>query len=69
MYEYQKNIDLFYEFYKDMFNVFEHDFDIYNKIYAYIENKVNSSYNFNKIIFEQQEIEGKDKLNKIVHIH
>lgn len=57
----QKNIDLFYEFYKDMFNVFEHDFDIYNKIYAYIENKVNSSYNFNKIIFEQQEIEGKDK--------
>lgn len=26
-----------------------------------IENKVNSSYNFNKSIFEQQEIEGKDK--------
>lgn len=57
----QKNIDIFYQFYKDVFNVFDHDFDIYNKIYAYIENKVNSSYNFNKIIFEQQEIEGKDK--------
>lgn len=56
----QKNIDIFYRFYIDMFNVFEHDFDIYNKIYAYVENKVNSSYNFNKAIFEQQEIEGKD---------
>jgi hypothetical protein len=26
-----------------------------------VENKVNSSYNFNKAIFQQQEIEGKDK--------
>lgn len=57
----QKNIDIFYDFYIDMFNVFEFDFNIYNKIYAYVENKVNSSYNFNKFIFEQQEIEGKDK--------
>lgn len=57
----QKNIDLFHQFYIDMFKVFDWDFDIYNKIYAYIENKVNSSYNFNKSIFEQQEIEGKDK--------
>lgn len=57
----QKNIDIFYRFYIDMFKVFEFDFDIYNKIYAYIESKVNSSYNFNKSIFEQQEIEGKDK--------
>lgn len=57
----QKNIDLFHKFYIDMFNVFEHDFNIYNKIFSYIENKVNSSYNFNKSIFEQQEIEGKDK--------
>lgn len=57
----QKNIDLFHKFYIDMFKTFEWDFDIYNKIYAYIENKVNSSYNFNKSIFEQQEIEGKDK--------
>lgn len=57
----QKNIELFHRFYIGMFDVFEWDFDIYNKIYAYIENKVNSSYNFNKSIFEQQEIEGKDK--------
>ena len=57
----QKNIDIFYDFYIDMFNVFDFDFNIYNKIYAYVENKVNSSYNFNKSIFEQQEIEGKDK--------
>ena len=57
----QKNIDLFHRLYIDMFQVFDWDFDIYNKIYAYIENKVNSSYNFNKSIFEQQEIEGKDK--------
>lgn len=54
----QKNKDLFFKFYIDMFEVFEHDFNIYNKIWAYIENKVNSSYNFNKSIFEQQEIEG-----------
>lgn len=57
----QKNIDIFHRFYIGMFDVFEHDFNIYNKIWAYIENKVNSSYNFNKSIFEQQEIEGKDK--------
>ena len=53
----QKNIDLFHRFYIDMFDVFEHDFSIYNKIFSYIENKVNSSYNFNKSIFEQQEIQ------------
>ena len=52
----QKNIEYFHDMYVDMFKVFEWDFDIYNKIYAYIENKVNSSYNFNKSIFEQQEI-------------
>lgn len=54
----QKNKDVFYQFYKDMFDVFEFDFNIYNKIYAYIESKVNSSYNFNRSIFEQQQIEG-----------
>ena len=52
----QKNIDLFYRFYIDMFQVFDSSFNIFNKIWAYIENKVNSSYNFNKSIFEQQEI-------------
>lgn len=52
----QKNIDLFHRFYIPMFEVFEHDFDIYNKLFAYVENKVSSSYNFNKSIFEQQEI-------------
>ena len=57
----QKNIEIFYRFYIDMFNVFEFDFNIYNKIWSYIENKVNSAYNFNKAIFQQQEIEGKDK--------
>lgn len=57
----QKNKTIFYDFYVGVFDVFEHDFNIYNKIYGYIESKVNSSYNFNKIIFEQQEIEGKDK--------
>lgn len=54
----QKNIDIFHDFYIDMFDVFEHDFNIYNKIYSYVESKVNSSYNFNRSIFEQQEIEG-----------
>ena len=53
----QKNIELFYRFYIDMFNVFDYEFNIYNKIYSYIENKVNSSINFNRSIFEQQEIE------------
>lgn len=54
----QKNLDIFYDFYIDMFNVFPHEFNIYNKIYSYVESKCNSSYNFNKSIFEQQEIEG-----------
>ena len=52
----QKNLNLFYQFYVDMFHVFDWDFDIYNKIYAYVESKVTSSYSFNKSIFEQQEI-------------
>lgn len=56
----KENIHIFYDFYIDSFSIFEWDFNIYNKIYGYIENKVNSSYNFNKMIFEQQEIEGKD---------
>lgn len=30
----QKNLDIFYRFYLDMFNVFEHDFNIFNKLYA-----------------------------------
>lgn len=47
----QKNIDLFYRFYIDMFDVYDFDFNIYNKIYSYIENKVNSSWNFNRSIF------------------
>lgn len=66
----QKNIDIFYRFYIDMFKVFDWDFDIYNKIWSYVENKVNSSYNFNKAIFEQQEIEGKDKsiiIDQLMH--
>lgn len=57
----QKNIDIFYRFYIDMFHVFDWDFDIYNKIYAYVESKVSSSQNYNRAIYEQQEIEGKDK--------
>lgn len=57
----QKNIDIFARFYIDMFHVFDWDFDIYNKIFSYVESKVNSSYSFNRSIFEQQEIEGKDK--------
>lgn len=54
----QKNKMIFYQFYKDMFDVFTFDFNIYNKLYAYVESKVNSSYNFNKTMFQQQEIEG-----------
>lgn len=57
----QQNMHLFYRFYEDMYGVFEHDFNIYNKIYAYVESKVGTAQNFNKSIFEQQEIEGKDK--------
>lgn len=46
----QKNIEMFYDFYIDMFKVFAWEFNIYNKIYSYVENKVNSSYNFNRVI-------------------
>ena len=61
----QKQSNIFYNFYIDMFKVFNFDFDIYNKIYSYVENKVNSSYNFNKSIFEQQEIEGEKQEIKL----
>lgn len=54
----QKNMDLFYRFYVDSFNIFDWDFLLYNKIYAYIENKLSSSMNFNRSIFEQQEIKS-----------
>lgn len=54
----QKNLDIFYRFYLPMFDVFEHDFNTFNKIYGYVESKVNSAANFNRSIFEQQEIEG-----------
>lgn len=54
----QKNLDILYQFYLPMFDVFEHDFSIYNKIFSYVENKVSAAANFNRSIFEQQEIEG-----------
>ena len=52
----QKNIELFYRFYVDMFDVFDHPFKLYNKIFSYVENKINSSYNFNRSIFKLSEI-------------
>ncbi len=48
----QKNIEIFHRFYIDMFYVYDYDFDIYNKIYSYVEGKVNSSVSFNRSIFE-----------------
>lgn len=52
----QKNLDILYKFYLPMFTTFEHDFSTLNKIWSYVENKVNSAKNFNRLIFEQQEI-------------
>lgn len=57
----QKNIDLFHRFYIDMFQLFDFDFDIYNKIYSYISSKVSAASNFHSAIFSQLEVEGKDK--------
>lgn len=54
----QKNIDLMYEFYIDAFYIFNFEFDIFNKLYSYSENKVSSSFSYNKAIFEQQEIKN-----------
>lgn len=54
----QKNIGIMYDFYVDAFDVFGFEFSIFNKLFSYIESKVSSSYNYNKSIFEQQEIEG-----------
>ena len=39
----QKNLDILHRFYIDMFKVFDHDFDIYNKIYALHYNKGRTS--------------------------
>jgi len=57
----QKNIELFYRFYVGMFDVFDFEFNIYNKIYSYVESKTSTCANFNRSIFSQQEVEGKDK--------
>lgn len=62
----QKNIDLFYRFYVPTFTMFGWEFDIFNKIYAYTAAKVASSMSYNRVIFEQQEIEGRDK-SIIIH--
>lgn len=56
----QKNINIFYDFYIDMFKVFEFDFDIYNKIFSYVEKKSNSAQNFNRTIFNQLQCDGFD---------
>ena len=56
----QKNINVFYDFYIDMFHVFDFDFDIYNKIFSYVEKKSNSAQNFNRTIFNQLQCEGFD---------
>lgn len=48
----QKNADIFYRFYLDAFYVFDFEFDIFNKIYAYIESKLNSQWNFNSAILK-----------------
>ena len=61
----QKNIMIFCDFYLDMFEVFEFDFNIFNKLYSYVENKVSSSYNFNKPIFSQQEINHQQFLRSL----
>lgn len=66
----QKNKEIFYTFYVDMFDVFEWDFNIYNKIWGYVESKCTTAANFNKAIFSQQEAEGKDIsiiINHIMH--
>ena len=44
----QKNINIFY------------DFDIYNKIFSYVEKKSNSAQNFNRTIFNQLQCDGFD---------
>jgi hypothetical protein len=56
----QKNINIFYDFYIDMFKVFEFDFNIYNKIFSYVEKKSNSAQNFNRTIFNQLQCDGFD---------
>jgi hypothetical protein len=62
----QKNIENFYEFYIKMFDVFTYEFSVFNKIFSYVASKCASSFSFNSAIFEQLEIEGKDK-SIIVH--
>ena len=46
----QKNIELFYDFYLPMFQVFPYEFSVYNKIYSYVSSKCSSSFSFNSAI-------------------
>lgn len=47
----QKNLEYFYNAFKPAFDLFEHDFNVYNKIYAYVESKIAMKVSYNKAIF------------------
>lgn len=49
-----------FRFYEKLFDIFNQDCDIYNKLYVYVKTKVMESNAINKIIFLQKEIQGKD---------
>lgn len=53
-----------YQFYKDLFDIYEGDIDIYNKLYAPIWHKVYVSFMRNRRIWEQREIFGVIPLTK-----
>lgn len=57
-----KDKNYIFMFYQGLFNMFDNDIDIYNKLYMSTLAKVNFVYTKNKSIWEQREIFGTDPL-------
>ena len=49
-----------YLFFRPLFDIWNDEANLYNKVYVYIKSRVVESYAMNKIIFGQREIFGKD---------
>lgn len=61
----EKDSDILYTFYKPLFEIFQEDVNIYNKLFVYVKNKVADSKRHNEPIFEQRDILGIDIYNVI----
>ena len=55
-----KTDKILYEFYKPLFEIFNHSGNLHNKLYVNVKSKITEAYNIHRVIFEQREITGSD---------